>query len=310
MLKTWVRRRDPVSQTAVVTQGTTSLEQFTRLTLEEDLDKRGWKDGETHAVVGVRGEDGDVRVSKSRLAAFGRPFQSVRPIREMAEECDHKALMKCMDELEDDLEDMFGLRHGLTHALPGGRFDAEKPLRLVWRVMRAGMEGRPLYVVAALLVEASVMEAAGRADGARRAAEEALEVCYGVLEGMQDGDGGGGDARQARVCRAHALARLRRTDEAEAAYREAAEKSPATSCPLSAWATSWCRTAARRRPSSGMQGPWPSIRTTWRRARAWGMRWPWSAAPTGQSPCSATRTRCAAASRTCRSARGTAPRWR
>ncbi len=93
VLKTWVRRRDPVSQTAVVTQGTTSLEQFTRLSLEEDLDERGWEGGETHAVVGVRGEDGDVRVSKSRLAAFGRPFQSVRPIREMVEEYDHKALV-------------------------------------------------------------------------------------------------------------------------------------------------------------------------------------------------------------------------
>ena len=230
-LKTWVGRRDPVSLTAVVTQGVTALEQFTRLMYEEQLDRRGWKGGESHAVVGVRGEDGDVRVSKSRLAAIGRTFQSVKPILEMAEECGLAPLKRCVEALKDDLEGMFGLRHDLTHALASGRFEVENFLNIIWQVMRAGLEGRPMYVAAALLIEASIMEAAGRADGAREAAEEALEICDGVLEGVPEG-GDDDDVRQARVCRAHALARLRRTGEAEEAYREAAEKSPRDVLPL------------------------------------------------------------------------------
>lgn len=239
-LRSWIGRRDPVSWTAIVTQGVTSLEQLLRLILEELLDKRR-KGGPSYVVVRVKGGGGGVRVSRSRIVAFMKGFQNFAAICWMAEKCDLKALRRFLAEHKKDIVGMFGMRHDLTHALATDQIEEEKAMMIIGLAMRAAMDGRPIYVVVALLVEASIMEAAGRAGDARRAAEEALEICDRILEGWRAGGGAGDadagvdagvDGPAVRVCRAHALARLRRTDEAEAAYREAAEQSPRGVLPL------------------------------------------------------------------------------
>ena len=69
--------RDPVMKPAIVVQAVTSLEQFLRLVLEGRLDEER---GAARRSVGVRGLEGEVGVSASRIDASMRGFQNVGAI--------------------------------------------------------------------------------------------------------------------------------------------------------------------------------------------------------------------------------------
>ena len=219
-LKSWLGRQDPVSQTAIVTQSITVLEQFLRLILEEQLDREAG--GPAYDAAKVRGEGKKVRVSRSRLRALRRGFQNIYAIDDMAAECNLPALKRRLAELWAEVIRALNLRHDLIHALGIIEIDAEGTVWIVGEIMEAALADMPKYRVLALLVEASIMEAAGRAGDARRAAERALEICRQVR--AEDGKGGGDP--WVLVCTGQSLARLRRMAEAEAAYREAAERHP------------------------------------------------------------------------------------
>ena len=203
--------RDPVMKSAIVMQAVTSLEQFLRLVLEGRLDEER---GAARRSVGVRGLEGEVGVSASRIDASMRGFQNVGAIKRLAREHGPPALRECLRSMGPDLDWALDLRHDLAHSLGVVRFDAARPLRIVRSAMECVMEGSPRDMAASLLVKAAVMDADGRTGAAREAAEEALAVC----DAHVDRTGGRGKDSWALVCRGHALARLRRTAEAEAAY--------------------------------------------------------------------------------------------
>ena len=169
-----------------------------------------------------------VRVSVSRIDASMRGFQNVEAIRRRARECGLSALLECLDRDGGDLASALDLRHDVVHALGRVRVNEAEAFSTIESIMVYVQADRPRHRATALLVEAAVMDADGRAGAARNAALEALRVCNDH-EGWADDEDGG--LRRA-VCRAHALARLRRTAEAEAAYREAAEAGPRSVLPL------------------------------------------------------------------------------
>ena len=226
-LKVRAGSRDPVIKAAIVTQAVTILEQFLRLILEERLDLMH---GRAHMPAQIKDLGRAVWVSMSRIDALGHGLQSVEAIERLADMYGLPLLRKCVEEMREDLVRLFDQRHALVHSLGAFRFDDVRHLAVVERFVRAVLAGRDKYLATALIVEASVMDAAGVFAGARKAAAWALKICRRHRD-RAEAKGTKCDL-WALLYTGHCLARLGRSAEAEAAYKEAAGAYPKSILPL------------------------------------------------------------------------------
>ena len=177
---------------------------------------KGGKGGERDTVrIEDMGVDADV--PRSRLDAAMRGGLSAAAVRSAAATCELPALARLMDRGGAQRVDaMMNQRHGYVHWLSHEEPDDIGACDTAENVVRAVLDGSPLYRAAVKLAEGSCMRTAGREGDACAAYEVALEDCRAC-------GGSGPDAAQALVCAGLALARLGRTGEAEATLRDAAE---------------------------------------------------------------------------------------